>query len=91
MGSGVVKTVAENMKSRLVTKGGKCITKKGRLPALSKDRWLGPLPCIAIVVPRQNELVGRIIHSFHSLQTLSPDVQLSDAQHSCVLGGTVEL
>ena len=28
VGSGIVKIVAENMKSRLVTKCGKCITKK---------------------------------------------------------------
>lgn len=77
VGGGNGKTVAENMRSRLLTKGGKFMTKEvdSQLP-LSIGRWVGPLPCTAMVKPRQNELISRI-RSFHSAQILSSDVQLS--------------
>jgi len=70
-GTGYGKPVAENMKSRLLTTGGKFIAKKiDSQLHLSKGRQLGQLLCFAMVMPRPNELIGRR-NSFHSSQTFS--------------------
>lgn len=60
------KPLVENMKTRLLTK---FIAKKVD-PQLhfSKGSWQGQLLCVAMVMPKHNELIRRI-SSFHPSQT----------------------
>lgn len=61
----------ENKKSRLLIRVQTLIAKKVDLQLhFSKSRWWGQVPCFAMVIPRQNELINRM-RSFHSSQTVS--------------------